>query len=111
MFQRFFKLRPQKFRGHNFGVDSRTMTIPDAVPTLKEIILSGSVQRVGTPEYDETFEEGAMRWRIQNTPLDVVLNEVDSAFNDEERSDKEVEKDTTKDKATSPAEPAKPEAE
>lgn len=59
------------------------MTVPDACPTLKEIILSGSAQRVGKPIYDSSFEEGAIRWRIQNAPLDVVLRASEQGADDE----------------------------
>lgn len=111
MFTRFYKKRSPKFKGHNFIVDTRTMTVPDAVPTLKEIILSGSAQRVGTPEYDETFEEGAMRWKVQNAPLDVVLNGAEEGFNDVERSDQEDKSSEAKVKDNGPAADTQPEAE
>lgn len=73
-FTRQYQSRSAGFRGHDFSVDTRSMTVPDACPTLEEIILSGTAQRVGTPIYDSSFEEGAIRWRVQNAPLDVVLS-------------------------------------
>lgn len=69
------------------------MTLPDAVPTLKEIILSGSMQQVGTPIYDSSFEEGAYRAVLQSLPLEQVLNGRDGANEDaDERSEKKDEK-------------------
>lgn len=73
-FTKFFHSRPQNFRGHDYSVDSNTMTIPDVVPTLKDIILSGTATRVGVPMYDESFEAGVRRFGIQSAPLEMVLN-------------------------------------
>lgn len=73
-FTKFFEQRPQNFRGHDYKVDSKSMTIPDVVPTLKDIILSGTATQVGTPIYDESFEAGVRRFGIQSAPLEMVLN-------------------------------------
>lgn len=73
-FTKFFHERPANFRGHDYSVDSKTMTIPDVVPTLKDIILSGTATRVGVPLYDESFEAGVRRFGIQSAPLELVLN-------------------------------------
>lgn len=73
-FTKFFSNRPKNFRGHNYSVNTLTMTIPDVVPTLKEIILSGTATQVGTPIYDESFEDGVRRFGIQTAPLEMVLN-------------------------------------
>lgn len=89
-FTRFLNGRAPGFRGHNFKVDSRTLTVPDAVPTLKEIILSGSQQIVGKPIYDKTFEDGVIRAQIQGAPLDVVFAAMDDLpEEDAKRSDKD----------------------
>lgn len=72
-FTKFFENRPETFRGHNFKANPLSMTLPDVVPTLKEIILSGTATLVGTPAYDASFEAGEARARIQSAPLEMVL--------------------------------------
>lgn len=89
-FTKFFEPRPQGFRGHDFSVDSNSMTIPDVVPTLKEIILSGTATQVGTPIYDESFEQGVKRFGIQSAPLEMLLDGRDVAgAQDDERSEED----------------------
>lgn len=78
-FTKFFEPRPQGFRGHDFSVDGNSMTVPDVVPTLKEIILSGTATQVGTPVYDESFEQGVKRFGIQSAPLEMLLDGRDAA--------------------------------
>lgn len=73
-FTKTYQSRSANFRGHDFSVDERSLTIPDIVPTLKEIILSGAQQLVGTPMYDKSYEDGLQRDAIQHTPLETVLN-------------------------------------
>lgn len=72
-FTKFFENRPATFRGHSFSVDTRTLTVPDATPTLKEIILSGAQALVGTPIYDDSPEAGVQRLMVQNAPLEMIL--------------------------------------
>lgn len=73
-FSKFFSGRPENFRGHKFSVDSRSLTVPDATPPLKEIILSGSQALVGNPIYDDSPEAGLQRLIVQNAPLETILN-------------------------------------
>lgn len=95
------------FRGRNFTPDPRTLTVPDVVPTLKEIVLSGSATLVGQPLYDNTIEEGVRRMMIQNAPLEAILN---ARFSDFEEVTADVEPSHTaqKDKET-PENETKPE--
>lgn len=70
------------------------MTLPDAVPTLKEIILSGSAQRVSTPTYDSSYEEGAYRALLQSLPLERVIGAVEGSDDkDAKRSAKDAKED------------------
>ena len=90
-FTKFFENRPETFRGHNFTPNPLTMTLPDVVPTLKEIILSGTASMVGTPLYDASFEQGEARARIQAAPLEMVLagREAPETEDDDDRRKKE----------------------
>lgn len=83
------------------------MTVPDACPTLEEIILSGTAQKVGTPIYDSSFEEGAIRWRVQNAPLDVVLLASEQG-DDEGGEAKSKEKPSTAKRKDNPGEANEP---
>lgn len=83
-FTKFFSERPENFRGHHFSVDTRTLTVPDATRTLKEIILSGAQALVGTPTYDDSPEAGVQRLIIQNAPLEMILNAQLGDFPDED---------------------------
>ena len=83
-FTKFFSERPENFRGHSFSVDTRTLTVPDATPTLKEIILSGAQALVGTPTYDDSPEAGVQRLIVQNAPLEMILNAQLGEFPDED---------------------------
>lgn len=83
-FTKFFSERPENFRGHQFSVDTRTLTVPDATPTLKEIILSGAQALVGTPLYDDSPEAGVQRLIVQNAPLEMILNAQLGDFPEEE---------------------------
>lgn len=90
-FTKFFENRPETFRGHNFKANPLSMTLPDVVPTLKEIILSGSPQLVGgVPMYDPSYEQGEARARIQSAPLEMVLaaREEPQTDDDDKRSAK-----------------------
>lgn len=91
-FTKFFENRPEDFRGHRFEVDTRTLTVPDATPTLKEIILSGAQALVGTPMYDDSPEAGLQRLIVQNAPLEMILNAQLGDFpEDEERATRTTE--------------------
>lgn len=91
-FSKFFFGRPENFRGHDFSVDTRTLTVPDATPTLKEIILSGAQALVGTPMYDDSPEAGLQRLIVQNAPLEMILNAQLGDFpEDEERATRTTE--------------------
>lgn len=71
----YLKFRQNRVsRGHNFDTDSRSLTIPDIVPTLKEIILSGSQTLVGNPIFDDSPETGFQRLIVQGAPLEMILN-------------------------------------
>lgn len=83
-FSKFFESRPENFRGHSFSVDTRTLTVPDATPTLKEIILSGAQALVGTPLYDDSPEAGVQRLIVQNAPLEMILNAQLGEFSEDE---------------------------
>lgn len=61
-------------RGASLWVEPRTLTVPDVVPSLKDIILSGSAQRVGPLLYDDNEEEGVRRLFAQGAPLEMILS-------------------------------------
>lgn len=92
-FTKFFENRPETFRGHKFSVDTRTLTVPDATPTLKEIILSGAQALVGTPMYDDSPEAGVQRLIIQNAPLEMILNAQLGDFPDEDEPARTIQED------------------
>lgn len=83
-FTKFLSERPDNFRGHSFSVDTRSLTVPDATPTLKEIILSGAQALVGTPLYDDSPEAGVQRLIVQNAPLEMILAAQLGDFPDED---------------------------
>lgn len=108
-YTKFFENRPEDFRGHQFKVDTRTLTIPDATPTLKEIILSGAQALVGTPMYDDSPEAGLQRLIVQNAPLEMILNAQLGDFpEDEERATRTTEDALQAQEASGAAAPAAP---
>lgn len=94
-FTKFFNDRPEDFRGHSFSVDTRTLTVPDATPTLKEIILSGAQALVGTPMYDDSPEAGVQRLIIQNAPLEMILNAQLGDFPDDDELERKKQEDAS----------------
>lgn len=62
------------YKGRDFSCDIRTLTIPDVVPTLKEIVLSGSATKIGEDIFDDSVEAGVRRMMIQRAPLEAILN-------------------------------------
>lgn len=89
-FTKQFQARPKAFRGHDFQVNEKTLTLPDAVPTLKEIILSGSAQQVSKPIYDSSYEEGAYRALLQSLPIEQVIGAIEG---NDDKDDKRSAKD------------------
>lgn len=71
-FRKFFE--PATGRSSSISVDPRTLTVPDVVPSLKEIILSGSGQLVGSRLFDVSEADGVRRLFAQGAPLEMILS-------------------------------------
>lgn len=80
-FRKFFV--PASGRSASIEVDPRTLTIPDVVPSLKEIILSGSGQLVGARLFDDSEAEGVRRLFAMGAPLEMILSAQLDGFPDE----------------------------
>lgn len=97
-FRKFFEPCAEGQKGWNVHPDTRTLTVPDVVPSLKEIILSGSATQVGALLYDDSEAEGVKRLFAQGAPLEVILSAQLDGFPPEGDEKKEPE-------ATPPSEP------
>lgn len=89
---------PASGRSASIAVDPRTLTVPDVVPSLKEIILSGSGQLVGARLFDDSEAEGVKRLFAQGAPLEMILSAQLDGFPPEGEEKKESQ-------ATPPTEP------
>ena len=87
-YRKFRQALDPETRAANIHPDTRSLTVPDVVPSLKEIILSGSAQRVGALLYDDSEDAGYQRLFAQSAPLEVILKAQFEGFPEDEENDK-----------------------
>lgn len=95
-YRKFRQALDPETRAANIHPDTRSLTVPDVVPSLKEIILSGSAQRVGALLYDDSEDAGYQRLFAQSAPLEVILQAQFEGFPDDKEDDKRSAKDDAK---------------
>lgn len=68
------------------NLDQRTFTIPNAVPSLAELVASGMTYQVGKPMYDKDEREGQMRLMVQErATFEDIMNLRYEAFSTSEQ--------------------------